>query len=390
MNIRIDTANFDNQTAGTYSIQLIPTDSKLGTIDYKVTVRERVEPEWKQIRFGQSSSTANNYIEVLEDGVVKLVALEGGGKITGDHDGITFYYTEIDAEDDNFVLSADIKVQAFAKTPYDGQESFGIMARDVNGPANDSSVFASNIAAIGGFSGGTREPMGTQLFARTGVVAPDGEGSQGIQKIMLDPTRPDATNTAENYRLTLAKTNSGFMGKINDGQEEIIYEPEILKAQDGKMYVGFYTARLATIEVRNIDLTVTAAATDAPKVAPPAEAVTPELEVLSLDKVSKTDYPLLVKSNVNGTLTVKQGQVVIAEDSVVEAGKVVEIPTTLTSNAETNFSVAFLPDDTQFLTDYSKIVRNFTVTMKTYAENGNIYVSPGGTSAGEGTKAVST
>ena len=199
-------------------------------------------PEWKQIRFGQSSSVANNYIEVLEDGVIKLVALEGGGKVTGDHDGITFYYTEIDAEDDNFVLSADIKIETFAKTPYDGQESFGIMARDVNGPANDSSVFASNIAAIGGFSGGTREAMGTQLFARTGVVSPDGEGSQGIQKIMLDPARPDAHNTVDNYRLTLAKTNSGFTGKINDGKEEIIYEPEILKAQDGKMYIGFYVA----------------------------------------------------------------------------------------------------------------------------------------------------
>ncbi len=382
----IDTANFDNQTAGTYSINIIPADSGLASIDYKVTVREKVEPEWKQIRFGQSSSTANNYIEVLEDGAIKLVALEGGGKITGDHDGITFYYTELDAEKENFVLSADIKVQAFAKTPYDGQESFGIMARDVNGPANDSSVFASNIAAIGGFSGGTREPMGTQLFARTGVVASDGEGSQGIQKIMLDPTRPDANNTAENYRLTLEKTNSGFTGKINDGQEEIIHEPEILTTQDGKMYVGFYTARLATIEVRNIDLTVTAAATDSPKVSPPARAVTPELEVMSLDKVSKTEYSLLVKSNVNGTVTVKKGQDIIVEDAVVEAGKVVDLPTIINDNADTNFSIAFLPDDTQYLTNYNKIVRNFTVTMKTYAEDGNIYVSPVGTSAGHGTK----
>ena len=152
------------------------------------------------------------------------------------------------------------------------------------------------------------------------------------------------------------------------------------------MYVGFYTARLATIEVRNIDLTVTAAATDAPKVTPPAEAVTPELEVLSLDKVSKADYSLLVKSNVNGTVTVKQGQVVIAENTDVEAGKVVEIPTTVTSNADTDFSVAFLPDDTQYLTDYNKIVQNFTVTMKTYAEDSNIYVSPVGTSVGDGTK----
>ena len=89
-----------------------------------------------------------NSIKVEKDKVV-IEALEGGGKITGDHDGISFYYTELDAEKDNFTLTADIKVLNYAKNPHDGQEAFGIMARDVIGQNLDSAVVASNIGAIG-------------------------------------------------------------------------------------------------------------------------------------------------------------------------------------------------------------------------------------------------
>src|SRR5690625_2679145 len=383
--LNIDT--IDTTKPGIYDVKVIPIDTDLEPITFQVTVREKTEVVWKKIRFGQSTSTDNNYIQKLENNAIRLIAQGGSaGKVTGDHDGITFYYTEIDAEQDNFVLSADIYVEEYAKNPHDGQESFGIMARDALGAADDSGVFASNIAAVGGYSGGTREENGTQLFVRTGVISPDGEGSQGIQKVMLDPARPSANNTSENYRLTLAKTNSGFTGQLNNGDEKIIYEPEILNVQDGKMYVGFYVARLATIEVSNIDFTVTSAATDAPREYPPAEAVTPNVEILSLDKTSNEDYTLLVKSNVDGIASVKQGQEFIAEEVVVGAGETVEIPAEIGKNADTNFSLVFLPDNTQYLTSYDKIVQNFTVTMKVFGDGGNIYVSPEGTPNGDGRK----
>lgn len=382
---KIDTTDFDHDTPGTYTIKIDINDASLDPITFKVTVREQADVEWRKVRFGQSSSENNNYIEILDD-VVKVVALEGGGKVTGDHDGITYYYTEVDAEADNFTLSADIYVDEYAKIPHDGQESFGIMARDILGSDGDSSVIASNIAAIGGYSGGTGETNGTQLFTRTGVFSPDGEGSQGIQKVMLDSVRPNSNNTSENYRLTLTKTNSGFTGKINDGEEAIIYEPDILSVQDGKMFVGFYTARYATIEVSNIDFMITAAETDAPKELPPVEAVTPSLDILSLDKTSKEDYTLVLKPNVSGSVTVKQGQEMIRENISVKAGEAKEILTEINANQMTNFSVIFLPDDTQYLTDYKKIVQNFTVTMKTFKENGNIYVSPEGTVNGTGSE----
>ncbi|MFA9560575.1 bacterial Ig-like domain-containing protein [Evansella sp. AB-rgal1] len=382
----IDSSAFNSSTAGKYDVVIVPVDDSIESINLAVTVRAETEVEWKTMRFGQSTSDARNYINVKDNGVIEIVALEGGGKITGDHDGISFYYTEIDATEDNFVLSADIKVIEYAKTPHDGQESFGIMARDAVNPVQDASVFASNIAAVGGFSGGTRDANGTQAFIRTGVVAADGEGSEGIQKKMIKNERPNASNTAENYRLTLTKTNSGYSGQLNNGEEAMFFEPDILDVQDGKIYVGFYTARLATIEVSNIDFTVTAAATDTPRVEPPAEPISPNFEYLSLARTPLTDYTLLLRANVDGVITVKQGHEVIAQDREVRAGEIVEIPATIAANSNTNFSTTFLPDDTQFLTSYNKIVHNVTVTNKTFVEDGNIYVSPTGASAGNGTK----
>ncbi|NOU69046.1 exopolygalacturonate lyase [Paenibacillus sp. LMG 31461] len=379
----IDSSNYTKNIAGVYDIKIIPTDGGIGPIVYKVTVREPVTYTWNPIRFGQSSSAGSNTITPKVDGSVQLVALDGGGKVTGDHDGISFYYVELDAMKDNFVLSADIKVNAYAKTPYDGQESFGIMARDAIGTAGDSSVFASNIAAIGGYSGGTTKDNGTQLFVRSGVESSDGKGSKGIQSVMLRNERPSSSNTP--YKLTLTKTNSGFTGKINNEQEQKIFVPDIMIVQDSKMYVGFYTARLATIDVSNIELIVTAAETDTPKVEAPNLPVTPDFQFVSLDKTSKMDYSLSIKSNVNGTVTIKQDQHVIATELNVEAGKMITLPTTVTQNTYTNFGAVFLPHDTQLLTSYDKQVANFSVSMKTFVPGGDIYVSPTGTSAGTGT-----
>ncbi|MDG5787246.1 bacterial Ig-like domain-containing protein [Evansella sp. AB-P1] len=392
-NYSVDSSSFDSSAVGTYEIVIKPGINDIDAISYNVTVREEVDHEFDFIRFGQSIGTNRNKWDKYEDGTIYLEATPGAnaGKITDDHDGITYYYTELDAAENNFELSADFKVIHYAKTPHDGQESFGIMARDANGAPNDSSVFSSNFAAVGGFSGGTREPNGTQVFARTGVLAPDGEGSQGRTSRMLKEERPSIDNTypEQTYRLTLAKTNSGFVGTLNDGvnvYEDIIFEPEILNVQDDKMYIGFYVAREAIIEVSNIEFNVTAAATDAPRVYPPSEAVTPNFSILSLEKTPLTEYDLLLRANADGVVSVRQGMDYIAENVEVEAGDIFPVQSSLNANSTTNFSITYLPDDTQYLTSYDRIVRNFTVTNKIFRNGtGNLYVSPEGTSNGTGT-----
>ncbi|MEC0267660.1 bacterial Ig-like domain-containing protein [Paenibacillus anseongense] len=385
----LDTSAFDSTNAGVYSITITPVNAAIPPTVLQVSVVEPREHEWKVIRFGQSTSNTNNTVTVVEPGKsATLVALEGGGKVTGDHDGISFYYTELDAVKDNFELSADIKVVAYAKDPHDGQESFGIMARDAIGTAGDSAVFASNIAAVGGYSGGTTKQNGTQLFVRTGVTAPNGTGSQGVQSKMLSAVKPALANTypAANYKLTLTKTNSGFTGRLNTDKAEEIFAPDIMTVQDGdKMYVGFFTARLATIEVSGIDLKVTAAQTDAPKKEPAPAAIDPDMSLTGLTRTSTTAYSFGLKSNVSGVVTIKQGSSFLAQNAQIHAGQPLVLNTTVTANTYTNFSAAFVPDDTQYLANYGKIVKNFTVDMKTYVDNGDIYVSPAGTASGDGT-----
>ncbi|MBA2940203.1 bacterial Ig-like domain-containing protein [Paenibacillus sp. CGMCC 1.16610] len=387
--LTLDTSAFDSTKAGVYPITITPVNAAIPPTVLQVSVVEPREQEWKVIRFGQSTSNTNNTVTVVEPGKsATLVALEGGGKVTGDHDGISFYYTELDAVKDNFELSADIKVVAYAKDPHDGQESFGIMARDAIGTAGDSAVFASNIAAVGGYSGGTTKQNGTQLFVRTGVTAPNGTGSQGVQSKMLSAVKPALANTypAANYKLTLTKTNSGFTGRLNSDKAEEIFAPNIMTVQDGdKMYVGFFTARLATIEVSGIDLKVTAAQTDAPKKEPAPAAIDPDMSLTGLTRTSTTAYSFGLKSNVSGVVTIKQGSSLLTQNAQIQAGQPLVLNTTVTANTYTNFSAAFVPDDTQYLTNYGKIVKNFTVDMKTYVDNGDIYVSPTGTAGGDGT-----
>ena len=105
----VDTSSFNSGVPGVYDLKI--SADGFEPVILKVTVRERAEYEWKATRFGQSTSESRNYINFLDDGTVEIVALEGGGKVAADHDGITFYYTEIDAEKDNFVLSANIKIR---------------------------------------------------------------------------------------------------------------------------------------------------------------------------------------------------------------------------------------------------------------------------------------
>lgn len=395
---QLDTNAFTNEVVGTYKMVITPNNTELKPITFEVSVREAENYEWSFTYFGQSVSAAKNYIEykkdekgnqVLDDKgqpIVRIVALEGGGKITNSYqDGITYYYTVLDNAKDNFELSADIKVEAFAKATPDNQEGFGIMARDAIGTMGDSSIFCSNIAAVGGYRGNTK------MFMRAGVTASDASGAATGRQVEadLDTARPTVNNTypAKTYRLTLRKTNSGYEGELNNGSKIVKsfhYEPDAMGVQDDKVYVGFYAARLATIEVSNVDFKVTDAATDAPRVEKPEVAITPTVNIVSLTASALEDYDLKLTSNANGTVTIKQGETIIARDQEIRAGEVFVQSTKLTEGMTTPFTVTFIPDTAQNLASYDKIIKTHFVTYKNYQVNSSsIYVSPTGSAAGD-------
>jgi hypothetical protein len=386
---RVDLSSIDFSKSGLYRARINLEGGASPALALPIAVRSGGPVEWKSIRFGQSTSDAKNYVETPSPGTARLVALEGGGKVTGDHDGITFYYVELDAAEDNFSLSADIKVIAYAKEPQDGQESFGIMARDALGKAGDSGIAASNLAAVGGYSGGTRSPNGTQLFLRSGVSSPSGAGSAGVKSLMLEPSKPEASNSypAKPYRLTLSKTNSGFSARVNEGEEQSLWAPDLLTVQDGKMYVGFYVARLATIEVSNIKLELSSAAADPAALAPPPERIAPRLEILSSDKSPSADYRLALRTNAAGSLTVKNGTQTLVRDRRVEAGSELVVDAKLLEGKTTNLVAALLPDDEQALESAATVINAIAVTQRSYVPGGDILAAPNGSSGGDGTAA---
>ncbi|MDE7253500.1 MAG: hypothetical protein K2O32_11235 [Acetatifactor sp.] len=88
------------------------------------------------------SKSNDGYLE-NEDGSVRLWSTEGKGKIVpASTDGLAFYYTAIDPENENFELTADIHVNKW--TMSNGQDGFGMMVSDAVGELGNGTAFWNN------------------------------------------------------------------------------------------------------------------------------------------------------------------------------------------------------------------------------------------------------
>ncbi|MDR3190877.1 MAG: hypothetical protein LBT80_06680 [Lactobacillaceae bacterium] len=260
------------------------------------TINKCTPTTWKSTVFGQSANIAagKNLVEKLRNGNVHLFSKNNGGKITGDHDGISYYYTKL-PKTKNFDLTATVTVQHFGKEDvnggtYDGQEGFGIMARDVIGTTDNDDLIASNIVAVGGFVKDKGASGKSAFFERTGVTSMIGEGSKGLKQTVIDATSPTMPANNYTYNVRLVKNNSGFKGGIVDrhgkwitGRNDFFYTPDLLSVQTTDYTVGFYTARNAEIVVKNVQLKTSNTKTDRPKVDDPH----PVLPVEPKDKIAQ-------------------------------------------------------------------------------------------------------
>jgi hypothetical protein len=228
-----------------------------------------------RLSFGTSAGRAvadgtGMIIDTDTPGEITLSALNSGasqGKIAGSEDGITFYFKEV-AADKNFRLSADVTVHNFGfaekaaapKTDLNGQEGFGIMARDYvpqypgydysAGDLDDKTAqdnyYAGSTGGMGNMImvGGVKR--GVRAYWRTGVLpSPDdaihtnaiADSANSIAlwqpREMPDYSeydvaasgtyetvsqrynaRPDFPNKGTKYTLYLEKTNNGFTVRI--------------------------------------------------------------------------------------------------------------------------------------------------------------------------------
>ncbi|MBU3218419.1 fibronectin type III domain-containing protein [Clostridium estertheticum] len=339
--------------------------------------------EWKSIIFGQSISSLYNTIDVDSvKGAVTVTAgnKEGsttGGKVTGSHDGIAYYYTEVDPSK-NFELSADIKVNYFAKGTPDNQEAFGIMARDDIGKSLDPTVFSSNMVLVGGYRGLV------QSVFRNNVNDKSGTGAT-MDDVFKFGDRPlnDGTST---YKMTLKKTNTGYQVSVNNGVEKIYYKPKQMEVlNSGKIYVGFFAARVASITSSNISMKTSDVVTDPAAVKESQKPVDAAINVVSLMAASTSSYKLDLLANVKGNVEVKQNGVEIYKGPI-KANDLLGKTTTLI-NGDNNFDITLIPEATENVTKYDPISIKYTVTLKQYGTlSGAIYVSQTGSSKSAGTK----
>ena len=102
---------------------------------------EEQKRKWNFVTYGTSVDTRHNgYSGSIEEENLSLWCLRGKGKLVpASTDGLAFYYTVIDPEQENFTLCADVLVESW--TFSNGQDGFGLMACDSIGENGDEKSF---------------------------------------------------------------------------------------------------------------------------------------------------------------------------------------------------------------------------------------------------------
>lgn len=420
---KVDTSEFNTATEGESVVKIIPTDAQLSPVSLKIICKTTDESHWRSAFFGQSS----NYdridegvvgVTAMDNGSVNIKSWDGSGKITNDHDGMAYYYTTLNKED-NFKLSADITVNKYLEhnnddTKRNGQEAFGIMARDVvplqdsqgkltvdeakavkdsqgvSTPLNDNSVFASNIILLGGYSGTgyDKKPDANRinLMVRSGVTAIDGGGNRETTAVSTDYPKE-----GQKFRLTLEKVNGGFYASCYDYANDITmnkyyYDDSILSVQSDAYYLGFFTARWADITVDNIAFYKTDKNYDQSILAVTNDVQTANVDISSSVYTTDKKYKLAVTpENSTGTVTIKLNNKLIAEN--IPLNKAEEFTADLKEDSINRFTVVYKPDDTLSLTSYEPVIVRYNVYHKSYNKAATaIYASADGKFANTGSE----
>ena len=378
------------------------------------------------------------------------IANSGSGKmIPYGADGLAFYYTALDGQADNFVLSATVVVDAWTMTNGE-DDGFGLMVCDAIPESGDDRDFWNNayMAAV------TKveyewDPVkdcvsnvGDHIIMRQGIAAREKIGStaahaedamaaaaaQRVTDYTLEssqgPKGPGTYNIIGNYtpiatagggehapagtvedgqlrtalRLEICRDNTGYRIRYieEDGtiHEKLFYDAQRanLTAIDWEhIYVGFFVARMATVTFRDMVLTVTSASEGPAAEAPLPETVAPDYRVTSSPTANGEDYTLVFEANYAGLLTVTDAQgAAIATDVAVGANESVFLPCRL-HLGDNLYELTFTPtvrgDEQTVLSDPSSALLRHCVTYRRIGdEQGNIYTAPACVD-GDGTKA---
>ena len=442
------TALLEGLTVGkTYTINVVAVrgedETKPGTAT--VTVTAEAQRVWSKSTYGSSTDSKNNgVIGNANDGKVTVYSEGGKGKIVpGSTDGLTFYYTAIDPETENFTLTADIHVDSW--TLSNGQEGFGMMAADAVGSNGDGTAFWNNayqaIATKVEYYWDGEDvttdisankismKLGLGAISRLGVTADDvaaikngtitmpagyvsettaletgaaakGPGTYNLVGNWNKKAEPTGNleNPLADFRLQIQRNNTGYYLRYLDKDNKVIKEVRyydlernsLTQIDKDNIYVGFFASRNARITVSNIDLKTISPADDEKAEEREIQYVYPINTIESPVFSNSADYNLVYYGNADGTLVVKDqnGKEVLNKEFKALTKETVALKL---NSGKNTFTINFIPDkeykpgEFKLMTSYDPVTINHTVEYKT-VENNNIYVSPNGKSNAAGTK----
>lgn len=442
------TALLEGLTVGkTYTISVVAVrgENKTNPGTATVTVTAEAQRVWSKSTYGSSTDSKNNgVIGNANDGKVTVYSEGGKGKIVpGSTDGLTFYYTAIDPETENFTLTADIHVDSW--TLSNGQEGFGMMAADAVGSNGDGTAFWNNTyqaiatkveyywdgedVTTDSSANKISMKLGLGAISRLGVTADDvaaikngtitmpagyvsetttletgaatkGPGTYNLVGNWNKKAEPTGNleNPLTDFRLQIQRNNTGYYLRYLDKDNKVIKEvryydlerTSLTQIDKDNIYVGFFASRNARITVSNIDLKTITPADDEKAEEREIEYVYPINTIESPAFSNSADYNLVYYGNADGTLVVKDqnGKEVLNKEFKALAKETVALKLNNRKNA---FTINFIPDkeykpgEFKLMTSYDPVTINHTVEYKT-VENNNIYVSPNGKSNAAGTK----
>lgn len=429
----------------TISVVAVRGEDISGKGTTEVTVVDEAQRVWRVSTYGSSTDSKNNgVIGNANDGKVTVYSEGGKGKIVpGSTDGLTFYYTAIDPETENFTLTADIHVDSW--TLSNGQEGFGMMAADAVGSNGDGTAFWNNayqaiVTKVEYYWDGEdvttdisankiSMKLGLGAISRLGVTADDvaaikngtikmpagyvsetttletgaatkGPGTYNLVGNWNKKAEPTGNleNPLTDFRLQIQRNNTGYYLRYLDKDNKVIKEVRyydlernsLTQIDKDNIYVGFFASRNARITVSNIDLKTITPADDEKAEEREIEYVYPINTIESPVFSNSADYNLVYYGNADGTLVVKDqnGKEVLNKEFKALTKETVALKL---NSGKNTFTINFIPDkeykpgEFKLMTSYDPVTINHTVEYKT-VENNNIYVSPNGKSNAAGTK----
>jgi len=420
-----------------FLVQAVRGTEVAAAATFSATVTAKEQRVWSFVAYGSSTKAdeKNTYSgSVDEDGKVTVISTGNGGKLTADADGISFYYTVIDPETENFKLSATATVDTW--TFSNGQEGFGLLVADRIGAHGDATGILNNSFAsivskveywydpsIGEFT----ENTGNKVTMKLGIGAQEKSGvtleniADGTivserEKLYISEITPlewsqrlmPGTNTFNlvgnstnevpgtlpdkailtSFRFTIERNNTGYFVSYDDpitGETvtKKYYDLErnaLTKLDPENIYLGFYTSRNATVTFSDIDFQITDPKTDAPAEGREIKYTSPIVSVISGTDAGIKEHDLTLYTNASGTITVKEllTDKVIVENVKANADDYTYVPVTL-AEGQNVYTIYFTPDaDFKFaeyhhLASFETVELNHVIMHRTF-EGKVIYV----------------